>query len=240
MDRAHPDRRAHPDNRASDDTGATPGLRLRRRIRTKQLVQSEALRLFADKGYEQTTVDDIAHAAAISPRTFFRYFPTKEDVVLWDEYDDVPLPDLLHLEPGVEPVVTVASAVRRLLAEVYTKDPELTLARMKLSLTIPEVRARFMDTLFVGLAPLYRQTATAIGAPPDDLGLQVMLAAIFGMIAVVIQRWQEGDGHQDLMKLYDEGMAALLAGAADLARALPVSRRSTRTGARGRAHRPGR
>ena len=57
-------------------------LRERKRTKTRLMIQAEAFRLFAEKGYENTTVDDIAFAAAISPRTFFRYFPTKEDVVL--------------------------------------------------------------------------------------------------------------------------------------------------------------
>jgi len=49
------------------------------------MIQPEALGLFREQGYENTTVEAIAFAAAISPGTFFRYFPTKEDVVLWDE-----------------------------------------------------------------------------------------------------------------------------------------------------------
>jgi AcrR family transcriptional regulator len=76
-------------------------LRERKRTRTRLAIQADAIRLFAEKGYENTTVEDIAYAAAISPRTFFRYFPTKEDVVLWDEYDPV-VEDLVATRPPDE------------------------------------------------------------------------------------------------------------------------------------------
>src|SRR6188472_3195108 len=87
-------------------------LRERKRTRTRLMIQTEALRLFAEKGYAETTVEDIAHAAAISPRTFFRYFPTKEDVVMWDEYDPIAL-DLIQSRPEDEPLAVAFRAVMR-------------------------------------------------------------------------------------------------------------------------------
>ena len=65
----------------------SPGLRERKKQKTRWAIQEHALRLFAEQGYEATTVDQIAAAAEISPSTFFRYFPTKEDLVIEDEYD---------------------------------------------------------------------------------------------------------------------------------------------------------
>src|SRR5215831_9438493 len=117
------------------------GLRHRKRVRTKQMVQREALRLFAVNGYDQTTVDDIAHAAAMSPRTFFRYFPTKEDVVLWDEYDERPLQELWRVRPGEDPFTRLILILRETVGELSRKDPDLLLTRVKLSLSVPEVRA---------------------------------------------------------------------------------------------------
>src|SRR5204863_7464233 len=115
------------------------GLRRRKRIRTKQMVQKEALRLFVDKGYDQTTVDDIAHAAAMSPRTFFRYFPSKEDVVLWDEFDDAPFEETWSRGEGDGPVPRLVSSIRYMMEELYRRDPDLLLTRFKLSYQIPEV-----------------------------------------------------------------------------------------------------
>ncbi len=196
------------------DTDA--GLRTRKRTRTKLMVQAEALRLFARKGYEQTTVDDIAHAAAMSPRTFFRYFPTKEDVVLWDEFDDVPFAQTWSRGKGDAPVPRLVSSIRYMIEELYQRDPELLLTRLKLSYQIPEVRARFLDQSFTVVGPYYSQLAEAFGVPPDDLRLPVILASLFGAMMVAVDRWQRHDGRDDLLRLFDEAIAVLADGLPEL------------------------
>jgi AcrR family transcriptional regulator len=201
---------------APNSANGSSDLRQRKRIRTKQMVQKEALQLFADRGYDQTTVDDIAHAAAMSPRTFFRYFPSKEDVVLWDEYDERPLQELWQARPGEDPFAQLILQVREMIADIYQKDPELLLTRIKLSFEIPEVRARFLNQQMTMIGPYFEQLADAIGARRDDLQLPVTLAALYSAMLVAVERWQRHDGREDLLRLFDDAIAALAAGATDL------------------------
>ncbi|QKW18551.1 helix-turn-helix transcriptional regulator [Kitasatospora sp. NA04385] len=64
--------------------GRTPTLRERQRARTRQLLQTHAVRLFTERGYDAVTVADVAEAAGVSPMTVYRHFPTKEDLALVD------------------------------------------------------------------------------------------------------------------------------------------------------------
>src|SRR5260370_33715714 len=86
------------------------GLRERKKLKTKEAIQREALRLFQAQGYAETTIEQIAAAAEISPSTFFNYFPTKEDVVLFDRYDPMIFSMLSSLPRG-QPLVTVLSGL---------------------------------------------------------------------------------------------------------------------------------
>jgi len=89
------------------DTGTTdqpPGLRERKKAKTRATIREHALRLFRDQGYGATTVEQIAEAAEVSPATFYRYFPTKEDVVLQDDLDVLALGELEALPPGLSPL----------------------------------------------------------------------------------------------------------------------------------------
>jgi AcrR family transcriptional regulator len=214
--------------RTSADQAPAPvgdglGLRERRRVRTKLMVQAEALKLFADKGYEQTTIDDIAHAAAMSPRTFFRYFPTKEDVVLWDEYDDRPLAALLGRQEHADPLVRLIAAVRAIISDIHDKDRDLLLARTKLSFRVPEIRARFLDQQVSTVGSVFPQLVVLLGGDPDDLSLRVMLSAMFTAMLVAVERWQHDDGREDLVTVVDEAIGALAEDRPELRAAVAAS-----------------
>jgi AcrR family transcriptional regulator len=202
-------------------------LRERKRTRTRLMIQAEALRLFTAKGYSQTTVEEIADAAAISPRTFFRYFPSKEDVVIWDEYDPLAL-DLIEERPEDEPLAeTFRAVIRETLSGLYRRDPERLRTRVRLALTVPELRARFLDEQTHGIELLVPRLARKRGGGAHELHVRVTGSALLAAVSVALDRWQKGGGKSDPLALLDEATDALAKSMSELR---PSSRaRSART-----------
>jgi AcrR family transcriptional regulator len=200
----------------------TYSLRERKRTKTRLMIQAEAMRVIADKGWEKTTVDDIADAAAISPRTFFRYFPTKEDVVLWDEYDPL-APDILEARPADEPLVeSMRALVYEALGGLYRRDRDALLLRVRLLLTVPELRARLRDAQGEGVELLATHLAQQRGVKPDDLGIQVVASAMSSTIIVALDAWMRDDGKSDLLAILDRAVEALATNMRELGASEPV------------------
>ena len=196
--------------------GRSYDLRERKRIRTRLMIQTEALRLFNEKGYARTTVEEIADAAAISPRTFFRYFPTKEDVVMWDEYDPLAL-DLLESRPDDEPLAeSFRMVVRETLSGLYRRDPERLLQRVQLAVSVPEVRARFLEEQTDGVGQLASLFARKRGTDPDELSLRVIGSSLLAAVFVALDLWQRDGGKSDLLALLDQATDALAKGMREL------------------------
>ena len=164
------------------DTDRPIGLRERKKARTRAAIRQHALRLFRDKGYQATTVEQIAEAADVSPATFYRYFPTKEDVVLQDDFDVLAM-DVFEAQP---PGLSTIAAMRAALAQVLASLTPEELARFKestqLTLTIPEVRARALDELIRATQVMAEAVARRAGLPPDDFAARNLAGAITGVI----------------------------------------------------------
>jgi AcrR family transcriptional regulator len=191
-------------------------LRERKRTKTRLMIQSEALQLFGEKGYAETTVDQIADAAAISPRTFFRYFPSKEDVVMWDEYDPLVL-ELLAARPDGEPLALSFRALQReILSGLQQRDPARLLARVRLAVTVPELRARFLDEQTHGIEQLARLLTSKRGAPAEELTIRVVGLALLAAVFVALDLWQRADGNGDLLGFLDQATDTLAEGMREL------------------------
>lgn len=120
---------------------ATGSRRERKKQETRAALEEAALRLFAERGYEQTTVEDIADAADVAVRTFFRYFSSKQHVLFGDVALDIAqrLRQALHRRPVDEPP---AAAIRVALDQLDVEDPERhrqIVARVQLVRQLPEL-----------------------------------------------------------------------------------------------------
>ena len=129
------------------DAERPTGLRERKKAKTRAAIRQHALRLFREHGYAATTVEQIAEAAEVSPATFYRYFPTKEDVVLQDDFDVLAMDVFEAQPPGLSAIAAMRAAVGQMLASLTAEERERFRETTELTLTIPEVRARALDEL---------------------------------------------------------------------------------------------
>src|SRR5215471_5723936 len=117
-----------------------PGLRERKKARTRAAIREHALRLFREQGYDATTVDQIAEAADVSPSTFFRYFPTKEDVVLQDDVDVLAIGSFHEQPADLSIVAAFRAAAKEALASLSEEDLATLRETSSLIFTVPELR----------------------------------------------------------------------------------------------------
>ncbi|MGI5204550.1 TetR family transcriptional regulator [Spirillospora sp. CA-108201] len=130
-----------------EETGR-PGLRERKKMRTRQAIATAALRLFAERGYEETTIADIAAAADVSPRTFFSYFPSKEDVI-FAEIDDrlAEVSERLRRTPGESPMETIRRSIVDVLEAIVAEHRDYGPVQVALILERPALRARALQRM---------------------------------------------------------------------------------------------
>jgi AcrR family transcriptional regulator len=184
------------------------GLRERKKARTRRAIQEQAMRLFLAKGYAATTVQKIAAAAGVSHMTFFRYFPTKEDVVLADDYDPV-IVELVRARPAGEPdVERMRHALLAGLASVYATDRDALLERTRLVLGTPALRARLWEQQVQTEALLVRALGPDSG-DAADLRRRVLVAGCLAAVTTALLVWVEGDGAPDLPGLVEQAFRAL-------------------------------
>src|ERR1700743_2202833 len=132
----------------SPASGEPSGLRERKKARTRATIRRGALRLFGEQGYQATTVEQIAAAADVSPATFFRYFPTKEDVVLQDDMDILTMEALAAPPQELSPLrATGGAAAPSAYAAMTEQERERLAETTRLTFAVPEVRARAVDEL---------------------------------------------------------------------------------------------
>ena len=192
---------------------APGGLRERKKQKTREAIQREAMRLFQEQGYEVTTIEQIAEAAEISPSTFFNYFPTKEDVVILDPYD----PLFVSVFLGRPPDESLGQALRHTftegLAGVFERDREIILARSRLIMAVPALRARIWEELERSHDLFCTVVAERTGRDPHDFRLRVTSMMLIGAMFAAEMEWLRHDGREDMVELVERALAIVEAGA---------------------------
>jgi len=187
------------------------GLRERKKAKTRAAIQQHALRLFRDQGYSETTVDQIADAAEVSQSTFFRYFPTKEDVVLYDDYDPQLIAAFRAQPAELSPIAALRGAMRAVLGALPAEQLDLERERGVLIFAVPALRARFMDEFAATIGVISELIATRTGRDPDDPLVRNFAGAIIGVALASAQTMVE-DPRADYLALLDTGLIHLEAG----------------------------
>ncbi|MEU7040159.1 TetR family transcriptional regulator [Streptomyces varsoviensis] len=182
------------------------GLRERKKIQTRQAIRRAAYRLFKEQGYDATPVDQIAAAADVSPSTVFRYFPTKEDIVLTDEYD-APMRAALEARPPDEsPMESIRHSVLATLRYAFEHEQEDMAERARLLQAVPAIRARSNESMAESGQILAQVLCERTGRPSDDLDVAVFVGAVLGGFQAALMHWSRHDSQEDLIGLMERAV----------------------------------
>lgn len=195
---------------ASDEADANgPGRRERKKLATRAALEEAALRLFAERGYEATTIEDITEAADVSLRTFFRYFASKEDVLLAEQLDDlIRMQQALAAAPDDLPPMGLITEVLRGLALAAEDGHHALLDRIRIIDSAPSLHARQLEHYAAFERAITVEVARRRGVDPDRDLLSVM-HGIVGMAAIrsAFAVWVSSDGAEDLTALLDSALS---------------------------------
>jgi AcrR family transcriptional regulator len=194
---------------------ATPGLRERKKQQTRERIADAALKLFAERGYDETTLDEIADAADVSRRTIFAYYDSKEEILLCGEVDFLArIKQMLDERPEG---TTTVDAMRTFISTLEPAD-DAAIVRKDLILRTPslqtKIRARHSE-----LEPMLAESiAKDLDARPDDIRTTLVAASMTAAFTSVRDRFYAAEAagrpvsHDDAMAILDEVLEFLRAG----------------------------
>jgi AcrR family transcriptional regulator len=165
-----------------------PGLRERKKLNVRTAIQREALRLFSEQGFESTTVEQIVEAAGISTATFYRYFTSKEDSVVTDEYDPIFVQSFME-RPADEPLIDAVRALTENMVHYIVRDRDLLVARHALQRETPALAAAVFEEQARSQEMFAALIARHVRRPTDDLDVRVACGALSGALHEAFGSW---------------------------------------------------
>lgn len=173
-----------------------PSLRERKKMAAMQRIQKVALAMIDERGFDRVTVEEVAAAAEVSPSTVYRYFGTKEGMVLTDAFDEQSFAAMDYLlRKGVPPWDAVLTAVREVSSENADDLDELGAVRARMWFEVPQVKAAGL-----GLIDAATQTLTeaiVAGGRYERPQAQVIGTSILWALVAGLRNWYEAGATGD-------------------------------------------
>jgi TetR/AcrR family transcriptional regulator, regulator of mycofactocin system len=196
---------------AAQEQAAAAGRVGRRRVTSRAELEQTAFDLFGREGFDRTTVDDIAAAAGIGRRTFFRYFPSKNDVP-WGEFEAEL--DRMRVRLKDSPAQTpLMDAIRVAVVDFNRIAPEqipLHRRRMELILRTPALQAHSTLRYAAWREVIAEFAGERLGQPPDALAPRTIAYVALGVAVAAYEQWLETED-AELSDLLDRAMRELAA-----------------------------
>lgn len=170
------------------------------------------MRLFDEQGYDATTIEQIAAAAGVSPSTFYRYFPTKEDVVVQDEYDPMIIGVFQSQPEGVAPIDALRATLTELFGQFTAEDMQRIHHRVELIYSVPALQARQIRQTVATERMICDLVAARAGRDPADLEVRNFAATLVAAWVTAITAWSEKGGQGNLLDYMDRCLTHLEAG----------------------------
>jgi AcrR family transcriptional regulator len=164
------------------------GLRDRKKIKTRDAIRRAAMRLIKANGYANTTIEQIAEAAEVSASTYFRYFPSKEVVMIANDLDQVTVDALAKQPPELSSVQAFRRALETTLATLSKDEWEFERDRQLMVLTIPELLTAQFEEYRRTMTKLAEADCSRLGRDPDDLEVRIFYGALAGGLMAVLDR----------------------------------------------------
>ncbi|MBX5456475.1 MAG: TetR family transcriptional regulator [Thermogemmatispora sp.] len=199
---------------SQQDQVGQPGLRERKKRLLQEAIEQAALKLFLQRGYEQTSIQDIAETVMISPRTFFRYFPSKEEVLLGPTRT-VMRAGLEHLRtlPKAQPEDEAARTALRSavlhIAHLYQQQRYSFLLRYQIARQVPSVAAFYLYALLEAETAFCHLLQERVGGACEYSQLRLLVATHVAILRVALEQWLDGGAQGDLQALLLNYLEAL-------------------------------
>jgi AcrR family transcriptional regulator len=186
-----------------------PGLRERKKLSAMRRIQTVALDLFEERGFDAVTIEQIAEASEVSPSSVYRYFGSKEALVVWDEYDPAALAAIVEELDQHTPLQAIRRVVATVVEGAFTEDEERVRRRLRLTYANPSIEAHSTLQAYEMAGLIAGVIAHGAGRAPGDLDVQVFAHAYVGGLIGALRHWYESGFTTDVALVMERPLAVL-------------------------------